>query len=406
METPGVEERSGAGGCGVRVESVRWSAASGWSGELPALDGASTLVLALAGPRVAPERVPVADLDAAYPASVVVGFSTAGVVEGEQVLDDAVLVVAVRFDATRLVLERAPLDRRSSHADGRRLGARLRRHGDDLAGVLVVADGLSAVGNALAAGLVAGTGGSVPVFGGMSAGFPGLEGALPHPWTLLDGRAERGVVVGVGMYGERITFTTGTGSGWADLGPERRVTRSSGATLFEVDGQPALELYRRYLGEEARGLPVSGLRFPLAIRRAGERSSALVRSVRSIDEEANAIGLTGDVPEGSAVQLLHQDSEALADAAETAARTAAAGAGGAARPGADGTLAFVVSCLGRRMALGARTEDELEAVAAGLPGGTPAVGFYTYGELAPTATRPCDLHNETMTVAVLSERSR
>lgn len=391
----------------MQVHQVRWNRSGGWSAPLPALDGPSTLVLVLAGPAVPGADVPVADLLAAYPRSGVLGCSTAGVVAGDTLVDEEVLVTVLVFARTRVVLEHVPLDAATSLRAGTGLGERLRAHGDDLAAVLVLAHGTDVVGNALAEGLSRGTGGQVPVFGGMSAGLPEPGGHLPPCWVLAGGEvhggagggADRaGVVAGVGLYGEHVGLSTGTGSGWADLGPRRRVTRSEGATLHELDGKPALALYRRYLGEEARGLPVAGLRFPLAIRRTGEEGAPVVRSVLDVDDDTDTILLTGDVPQGCTAQLLHQDSEALADAAERAARDAAATAG------VPAGLALVVTCLGRRLALGSRTEDELESVVAGLPAGTPALGFYTYGELAPTSARSCDLHNETLTVAVLGER--
>ncbi|PRY15087.1 FIST signal transduction protein [Kineococcus rhizosphaerae] len=391
----------------MRVHHARWDRAQGWSTPLPVADGPRTLVLVLAGPAVPAADVPVDDVRAAYPTSSVLGCSTAGLVLGEGLLDEEVLVAVLVFERTRLVLEHTPLTAATSEEAGARLGERLLRHGrpdpsadgGDLAAVLVLSQGRDVVGNAVAAGLSRGTGGTVPVFGGMSAGLPVPGGALPQCWVLVEGRPQTGALTAVGLYGDRVGLGVGTGSGWADLGPQRRVTRSEGATLHELDGRPALALYERYLGDEARGLPVAGLRFPLAIRRPGEPDTPVVRSVLGVDHAADTILLTGDVPQGCTAQLLHQDSEALADAAEVAARDAVAAAS------APVGLALVVTCLGRRLALGSRTEDELESVVAGLPAGTPVVGFYTYGELAPTAARSCDLHNKTLTVAVLGERA-
>lgn len=386
----------------MRVQHARWNRVRGWSAPLPAVDGPRTLVLALTGPAVPEAEVPVADLRTAYPTASVLGCSTAGLVVGEGLVDDEVLVTVVTFERTRVVLEHTPMTAATSEAAGARLGERLRghtgAHDGPLAAVLVLAEGRDVVGNALAAGLCRGTGGTVPVFGGMSAGLPRPDGSLPPCWVLVEGRPREGVVAAVGLYGDRVGLGVGTGGGWAGLGPERRVTRSEGATLHELDGRPALALYERYLGDEARGLPVAGLRFPLAVRRPGEPGAVVVRSVLGVDEAADTILLTGDVPQGCTAQLLHQDSEAMADAAELAARDAVAATT------APVGLALVVTCLGRRLALGPHVEDELESVVAGLPAGTPVVGFYTYGELAPTPARSCDLHNQTLTVAVLGER--
>lgn len=408
----------------MRVETVRWTMEGGWAtGSGPSrgtgpgpgsggdgwqapsdLDAPSTLVLVFIAPMADLTTLPLAQISAAFPTSVITGCTTAGVVEGESLLDEGLLLVVCAFERTSLALHWSPQTAVRSHAVGQLLGAQL--HADaartemPLRAVLVICDGMDVVGNAFAEGICAGAE-SATVFGGMSALLPGADGMIHAPWTLLDGALRQGVAVVVGLFGDDVTVTTGTGTGWDELGPPRTVTRASGAELFEVDGQPALDLYRRYLGIEADALPGSGLRFPLLLRRRGEQESALVRSVRSIDEETRAIGLTGDVPEGSVVQLLLQNSEAMAEAAQEAARAAVAGTGPV--HGADGSLALVVSCLGRRLALGTRTEDELESVAAGIGAGIPVVGFYTYGELAPTVARSCDLHNQTLTVGVISE---
>jgi hypothetical protein len=67
-------------------------------------------------------------------------------------------------------------------------------------------------------------------------------------------------------------------------------------------------------------------------------------------------------------------------------------------------LALVVSCIARRMLMGQRTEDEIQAVADLLGVDTVRLGFYSYGEIAPHATSgACELHNQTMTVTLISE---
>jgi hypothetical protein len=68
------------------------------------------------------------------------------------------------------------------------------------------------------------------------------------------------------------------------------------------------------------------------------------------------------------------------------------------------TLSIAISCVGRRLVLGERTEEELEAALQVLPAGTQQVGFYSYGELSPFASGHCDLHNQTMTLTTLGEQ--
>jgi len=43
--------------------------------------------------------------------------------------------------------------------------------------------------------------------------------------------------------------------GWDPFGPERLITKSKENILYELDGQSALELYKKYLGEHAKVFP-------------------------------------------------------------------------------------------------------------------------------------------------------
>jgi hypothetical protein len=67
-------------------------------------------------------------------------------------------------------------------------------------------------------------------------------------------------------------------------------------------------------------------------------------------------------------------------------------------------LAVAISCVGRRLVLGERTEEEIEATLEALAPGAELVGFYSYGEIGPHAEGFCDLHNQTMTVTTIGER--
>ncbi|MDH5347939.1 MAG: FIST C-terminal domain-containing protein, partial [Nitrospira sp.] len=71
--------------------------------------------------------------------------------------------------------------------------------------------------------------------------------------------------------------------------------------------------------------------------------------------------------------------------------------------GDSSALAIAISCVGRRLVLGERTEEETEATLDVLPKGTQQVGFYSYGEISPYTAGTCDLHNQTMTLTTLSE---
>jgi hypothetical protein len=205
-------------------------------------------------------------------------------------------------------------------------------------------------------------------------------------------------VVAVGFYGERVRIGHGSRGGWDIFGPERRVTASDGNVLRELDGRPALDLYKEYLGELAAGLPATALRFPLALRADADDKKRLVRTILGVNEEEGSLTFAGDIPEGFLAQLMRTNLDRLVDGAEAAAVMTQ-------NRGTDGapTLAIAISCVGRRMVLGERAEEEVEATLDELPGTTKQIGFYSYGEISPFASGTCDLHNQTMTMTTIHE---
>lgn len=387
----------------MRVETLSWPGAAG-PGAGPICRDTSLLLYFANRAAMQDGRCQEA-LRSRFPAAAVIGCSTGGHGLSDDIQDEGGVAAAIRFDSTRirLVHEDAAAPA-ASHACGRRLGARLAD--PDLAGVLLLSDGLHLNGSALAAGLSEALGGEVPVSGGMAgdgaafgATLVGVSGAAP---------AERRVAA-IGFYGPAIRIHHGTGGGWERFGPERRITRAEGSLLFELDGAPALDLYERYLGEEAAGLPGTALIYPLRIWDPRRPDSAVVRTVLGVDRGARSMTFAGDMPAGWRAQLMRGGIDRLSAGAAEAARAAAELAPDPAGPG--DSLAILISCIGRRLLMGQRTGEEIESVTGNLDPGTRLIAFYSYGELAPgreaggaaPGRGACELHNQTMTITLLRE---
>lgn len=335
-----------------------------------------------------------ARLRAEWPGARIVGCSTAGEIAGTAVIDDGVVCTAVQLEHSTVAVVSVELgDAPDSAALGRKVASRLPREG--LRHVFVLSDGLEINGSALVQGMDAELPKEVAVTGGLSADGSKFE----HTAVCIDGPIPSRQVVAIGFYGERLAIGYGCYGGWDAFGVERRITKSAGNVLHQLDGEPVLDLYKRYLGEFASLLPASGLRFPLAIRASESESPALVRTILSVDEHHKTLTFAGDMPVGHRARLMMSNVERLIDGADAAARAARL-------PGdvAGATLALLVSCVGRKLVLQQRVEEEVEAVCEALGPDTFAAGFYSYGELSPSAqgTR-CDLHNQTMTVTTLAE---
>jgi hypothetical protein len=206
------------------------------------------------------------------------------------------------------------------------------------------------------------------------------------------------MVSAVGFVGERLHIGYGSVGGWDPFGPERIVTRAEGNVLYELDGQSALALYRKYLGEQAGDLPASGLLFPLSIR-ADRSSRGIVRTILAISDTDQSMTFAGDIPNGSLAQLMRANFDRLVEGASGAARISVN------PPGDRGPkLAMLISCVGRKMVLKQRVEEEVEAVQDIVGPDTVLTGFYSYGEIAPfSPTARCELHNQTMTITTWSE---
>jgi hypothetical protein len=211
-----------------------------------------------------------------------------------------------------------------------------------------------------------------------------------------------GAVAAVGFYGNAVRIGHGSAGGWDVFGPRRRITRSAGNVLYELDDEPALNLYERYLGEEeAKALPGSALLFPLQIYDPARPEHQVVRTILAVDHAARTMTFAGDVPQGWTAQLMRGNFDRLAAGAADAARQAHAQLAG--DIGGD-SVAVLVSCIGRRLLMRQRTTDEVEAAGAELGPHTARVGFYSYGEISPhAASGMCELHNQTMTVTTIAE---
>lgn len=326
------------------------------------------------------------------PSAKIAGCSTGTTIIGGDVNDAIPSAIAIRLDQSQIRMVSTPLSVADSREAGRRLGEGLGL--DALAGVLVLSDGLKVNGAALVEGLQEVLGVHVPIGGGLAGDGAAFERTL----VAADSPPEAGIAIALGFYGANIRIDTGAAHGWDYFGPVRRITKSDGVVLRELDGKSALTLYEKYLGEEAAGLPASALLYPLLITNPDNPQDQVVRTVLGIDRDAGTLTFAGDIPQGWTARLMRGAFDHLTQGAGDAARLAL-------KDGqAESGLALLVSCVGRRLLMGQRTASEVEAVLEALPKGFSQIGFYSYGEIASVnGANFCGLHNQTMTVMTFRE---
>ena len=371
----------------MQITQISWSESTGWeqAGESAAK---ADLVLVFGDHDFFHSDDCFKELRSLFPAAHIAGCSSAGNITGTLISDGNIVatVIHLAHSSVRLTsLDIAPGD------DARQLGSRLMAElaAPDLRHVFVLSDGLQVNGSDLALGV---NQAGIPTTGGLA----GDAARFGQTWVMADAPARSGRIAALGFYGD-LTIRSGCFAGWEEFGAERIVTRSSGNVVYEIDGTPALGLYKKYLGEQAADLPASGLRFPLSIQ-ADKTDTILIRTLLAVDEAEQSLTFAGDVPQGYLCKLMRTNLDSLIESAETAAEAAVP-----ARQDATG-LCLVVSCVGRRLVMGQMTEEELETVQDTLGEATVITGFYSYGELASSGeVMRCQLHNQTMTLTTVYE---
>lgn len=334
------------------------------------------------------------NLAALFPGAVIAGCSTAGEISAHGVEENSCVVTAARFAATALHAASCKLSGMDdSRAAGRRLAERLAPQRPTA--VLVLGQGVDINGSALIEGMAEVLGEDVAITGGLA----GDNAAFKRTWVVGPDGVASDTVVAVGFAGEKLNFAHGSFGGWEPFGPARKVTRCAGNVLFELDGEPALAVYKRYLGDHADGLPASGLLFPFSILGEDERAIGLIRTILAVNEADGSLVLAGEIQSGGYLKLMHASTDGLVNGAEAAAKAAHS-----MRAASGDSLAILVSCVGRKLVMGDRVDEEVEAVGDVFGAQATLTGFYSYGEISPFAPGvACKLHNQTMTITCIGE---
>ncbi|AZP11314.1 FIST signal transduction protein [Undibacterium parvum] len=336
-----------------------------------------------------------ASLTAHFPNAQRVGCTTAGEITPAGVVNHSTVVTALHFEAVAFKVATAALASMEKSFDA---GADLAKKllAPELKAVLVLGQGVNINGSGLIAGMASELGDAMPVTGGLA----GDDGAFVKTYTLSNAGVSSSEVVAIGFEGEKLIFSHGSFGGWKAFGPTRKVTRCVGNILYELDGAPALDVYKKYLGEYAKDLPGSGLLFPFEMLSDARESLGQIRTILGVNEEDGSLVLAGVINPDGYLRLMHAHTNDLVDGAETAAKASIAAA-----PDCQGqALGLLVSCVGRKLVMGGRVDEEVEAVQEILGENTVLCGFYSNGEICPGyQLEACSLHNQTMTITYLAE---
>lgn len=362
-----------------------------WQVDISILNIEANIFLLFVSPDFNPKEEVLDFINNKYPKATIMGCSTAGEISDVTVKDETISLTAIKLE--KVTCKKASIeisDMDGSYKSGQNLAENL--YNEDLRHVLVLSDGLNVNG----ADLVSGLKSKIPdvsITGGLAA-----DGSNFNKTFVINGnKIVDKTIIALGFYGEHLKVGFSSKGGWDSFGIERLVTKSDKNVLYELDGLPALKLYKSFLGEQANNLPSSGLLFPLNMR-IDKDSLPVVRTILAVNEADQSLTFAGNIPEGSYVRLMKANIDRLINGAADSAVEANK------EQEEKPELAILISCVGRRLVLKQMVEEEVEAVRE-IIGEKPSItGFYSYGEIAPFGEfSPCELHNQTMTITTLSE---
>ena len=325
-----------------------------------------------------------------YPNCIFGGCSTAGNIAGDHISEAQIVLTIVSFDFTELKAISVDADGTSAKEAGIQMAKKLNRQ--DLKHVLLFTDGLLVDSAGFIEGMKKAINSEVCITGGMAADNALLEKTLVFD---QNGQLNEGYITAIGFYGNGFKVDFASESGWRNYGIQRRITKSKGNELLEIDGIPALQLCKEFLGSKAAMLPASGFLMPISF--LTDEGEPLIRTIIDINQKNKSLIFAGDVPEGIDIQFMKADAGQLIDGASHAAKKIKQ------RNHKRNALTILVSCAGRRLVMKQMADEELEVVSEVLRTNY-TTGFYSYGEFSPhDLSMPTYLQNQTMTITTLLE---
>ncbi len=374
----------------MRVEQLSLNSTT-WNQSITQIEIIPNILLLFVSPLFIEKDALLDQLIRLYPNTTIVGCSTAGEISGISVSDNSVALTAIEFDKVNHKLVKVDVKSMDESYDAGMVLAK-QLEANDLSHVLVFSDGLNINGADLVSGLK-----SVLPETSITGGLAGDGGDFNETFVIANNIITDRIIVGLGLYGDQLKIGYSSNGGWDSFGIDRLVSKSDKNVLYQLDGLPALELYKSFLGDNAKNLPSSGLLFPLSMR-VNEHDTPVVRTILSVNEEDQSLTFAGNIPKGAYVRLMKANIDRLIGGAEDSAKNAF----DATKQNTE--LAILISCVGRRLVLKQLVEEEVEVVQEIVGKHSKITGFYSYGEIAPFGVfSPCELHNQTMTITTLSE---
>jgi hypothetical protein len=322
----------------------------------------------------------------------VFGASSSGEISNDEVHADS--IVAMLLDISREVYSLEMFDGKdkSSWQVGQDIGEWAKTVYENPA-LMVVSGGLLANGDHIVNGIISAMGRQVPLFGGL-AGDDFDHFKVQATFAFSASQVTSNGVMALVFDGNVIGLRGVAFSGWKGIGTSKTVTKADGNVVYEIDHQPTLDIYKKYLNisdDPAVG-PALAAEYPLLLNR--DDGSSVLRAAMTINQDKSMV-YAGSVPQGAKVrfgmapgiEIVDQAIEQMSESKQQ-------------NPKVEALVLF--SCKVRQLALGPMVEDEVSGIRK--LWGVPLVGFFTYGEIGPVLHGGCDFHNDTLVPVLIYEK--
>ncbi len=336
----------------MKIEQLQYTNSDGWTGNNGSISDTANLLYVFGSRKLISNKNNIDHLRNIYPNANFIGCSTSGEISGRNVADDSIVATAIKFENTNVKSAFTKVDNKNeSYSAGKTLAGSFEREG--LRHLFVLSEGININGDELVKGMKEYLAEGVNITGGLSGDADKFEETV----VITNDRVESKIVAAVGFYGDKIKIGYGSLGGWDSFGPERLITKSDANVLYELDGKSAIDIYKKYLGDYADGLPATGLLFSLCIRKnLGDEQ--IVRTLLAVGDNEESLVFAGNMPEGSYAQFMKANFDRLIDGAAQAATNSM----GISSLEFNPELAILISCVGRKMILKQRVEEEIESV--------------------------------------------
>lgn len=358
--------------------------------ELAEPNSNADLILVYGSLSLLEEPLLLTNLHGAYPNALLAGCSGAGELINGEVFDNSIVYSVFEFEQTTVRQARKKITAGTDDEfdSGKALLSELLD--DDLVAIMIYSEGISIDCDELIKGAREIIGDDIPLFGGLAAD----SNAFEYSVVLDSDGVYDDSVVAIGFYGKQFNVNS-VSSIFNQNGIEIDITASDGNIVYEINGEPASEVYEKFIPNRGDLSLSTWLFYPVLVLDNESKQPLYCRTIHDYKTENKYLLAAGSIPEGPAKVISLVDSkDIIVDANKVSKKL----------KNQPGEFAFVISCAGRRAIMGDEWMNESSRIQKNI-GDIPSMGFYSFGEISINNMKSHTvLHNHSLTIVTISEK--